>query len=243
LTRRYTEIVENPFLAREIVNNHLAVLKKCLEEKELSRKFGAIAAYLCRRLEKCKENCENTLFQNYLKYKKLVLAVSNDTEIGFRIPEKETITVGRFPNPYKYYLFDDVDITAMNSFEQTVGELLDKQEKIIWWFRNKVNRQWYSIQGWQENKIRPDFVAAKKNNNGKLELVYVLESKGAHLMGNPDTRYKQEVFKIMTKQRKENAIAHYEQGEFDFGVVNDQVEYHMVEQGKEKEEIGELFLT
>jgi type III restriction enzyme len=191
LTRRYTEIVENPFLAREIVNDHLAALKKHLEEKELSRNFGAIAAYLCRRLEKCKEHGENTLFQNYLESKRLVLAVSNDTDIGFRIPEKETITVGRFPNPYNYYLFDDVDITAMNSFEQTVGELLDKQEKIIWWFRNKVNRQWYSIQGWQENKIRPDFVAAKKNDNGKLELVYVLESKGAHLIGTPDTCYKQ----------------------------------------------------
>jgi type III restriction enzyme len=241
LTRRYTEIVENPFLAREIVNNHLTVLKKHLKEKEFSRNFGFIAAYFCRRLEKCKENCENTLFQNYLESKRLVLAVSNDTDIGFKIPEKETITVGRFPNPYKYYLFDDVDITAMNSFEQTVGELLDKQEKIIWWFRNKVNRQWYSIQGWQENKIRPDFIAAKKNDNGKLELVYVLESKGAHLMGNPDTRYKQEVFDIMTKQRKDNAIVHYEQGEFDFNAVNDQVEYHMVEQGKEKEEIGELF--
>jgi type III restriction enzyme len=241
LTRRYAEIVENPFLAREIVNNHLTALKNYLGEKELSLNFGYISAYLCQRLEKGKENSENTLFQSYLKSQKLVLAVSNDTEFGFRIPEKETINVSRFPNPYKYYLFDDVDITAMNTFEQTIGELLDKQEKIIWWFRNKVTRQWYSIQGWQKNKIRPDFVAAKKNDSGKLELVYVLESKGAHLMGNPDTRYKQEVFEIMTKQRKENTIVHCEQGELDFGAINDQVEYHVVEQEKENEEIGRLF--
>jgi len=60
-------------------------------------------------------------------------------------------------------------------------------------------------------------------------------------MGNPDTRYKKEVFEIMTKQRKENAIAHCEQGELDFGSINDHVEYQMIEQRKEKEEIGSLF--
>jgi hypothetical protein len=45
----------------------------------------------------------------------------------------------------------------------------------------------------------------------------------------------------MTKQKKSNAIVHYEQGEFDFGSVNDQVEYYMVDQGKEDEQIGPLF--
>jgi hypothetical protein len=71
--------------------------------------------------------------------------------------------------------------------------------------------------------------------------VYVLESKGAHLLESPDTRYKREVFELMTKQRKSNAIIHYEQGEFDFGFINDKIEYYMVEQGKEDEQIGPLF--
>jgi type III restriction enzyme len=241
LTQRYAEIVENAFLARKLAEVHLAALKKHLDQNELSKKFGYITAYLCKRLEDSKVNRENALFQDYLKAKKLVLAVSRDEETGFTVPETETISAGRFPNPYRYYLFDDVDISAMNSLEQKVGQLLDKQEKIIWWFRNKVNRQWYSIQGWRENKIRPDFVAAKKKNDGKLELVYILESKGAHLLETPDTRYKREVFELMTKQKKNNAIAHYEQGEFDFGSVNDQVEYYMVDQDKEDEQIGPLF--
>jgi type III restriction enzyme len=241
LTRRYAETVGNAFLARKLADSHLSALKKYIDQNELAEKFGYITAYLCRHLENCKVACENMLFQDYLKEKKLVLAVSNNEELGFMIPEAETISIGRFPNPYKYYLFDDVDITAMNSFEQKVGQLLDKQEKIIWWFRNKVSRQWYSIQGWQENKIHPDFVAAKKKDNGKLELVYVLESKGAHLLESPDARYKREVFEIMTKQKKNNAIAHYEQGEFDFGSANSQIEYYLVDQGKEDEQIGSLF--
>jgi type III restriction enzyme len=241
LTRRYAEIVENAFLARILAEAHLSALKKHLDQNELAGRFGYISAYLCKRLENSKVECENALFQDYLKSKKLVLAVSRDEETGFTIPEKETISAGRFPNPYKYYLFDDVDISAMNSFEQKIGQLLDKQERIIWWFRNKVNRQWYSIQGWREHKIRPDFVAAKKKDDGKLEMVYVLESKGAHLLETPDSRYKREVFEVMTKQKKSNAIVHYEQGEFDFGSVNDQVEYYLVDQGKEDEEIGPLF--
>jgi type III restriction enzyme len=240
LTRRYAEIVENAFLARTLAETHLAALKKLLKQNDLSQKFGYIAAYLCKRLENSKVECENALFQDYLQSKKLVLAVSCDEETGFTIPETETISVGRLPNPYKYYLFDDVDISAMNSFEQKVGQILDRQERIIWWFRNKVNRQWYSIQGWREHKIYPDFLAAKKKDDGKLELVYVLESKGPHLLETPDSRYKREVFELMTKQKKTNAIAHYEQGEFDFGSVNDQVEYYLVDQGKEDEQIGPL---
>jgi type III restriction enzyme len=241
LTRRYVEIVENAFFARTLVEIHLSALKKHLDKKELAGRFGYISAYLCKRLENCKTACENAIFQDYLKTKKLVLAVSNDEEIGYTIPETETISVSRFPSPYKYYLFDDVDINAMNSFEQKIGQLLDQQERILWWFRNKVTRHWYSIQGWREHKIRPDFVAARKKDDGKPELVYILESKGAHLLESPDTRYKREVFELMTKQKKNNAIVHYEQGEFDFGSVNDQVEYYLVDQGKEGEQIGPLF--
>ncbi len=139
-----------------------------------------------------------------------MLAVSDDKEMGCQIPQTDTIAVDRTPNYFKYYLFEDVDLTSMNSLEQKVGDILDKQEKILWWFRNKVLRNWYSIQGWHEYKLRPDFVAAKKNEKGGLELLYILESKGEHLIGNADTVYKQKVMNIMTEQKKQKAIYHYE---------------------------------
>lgn len=122
-----------------------------------------------------------------------------------------------------------------------MGDILDKQEKILWWFRNRVSQNWYSIQGWQEYKLRPDFVAAKKNEAGKLELVHILESKGEYLAGNADTLYKQKVLGFMTELKKRKAIQHYEQTELPLGQVNDKVEFYLIEQGKEEEDLKKCF--
>ena len=81
--------------------------------------------------------------------------------------------------------------------EADVAQLLENQEQVLWWVRNKASKGWYAIQGWQQNKIRPDFIVARKNANGKLDLMYVIESKGKHLVGNEDTDYKQTVFEFM----------------------------------------------
>jgi type III restriction enzyme len=129
----------------------------------------------------------------------------------------------------------------MNTLERKVGDTLDKQEKILWWFRNKVGKSWYSIQGWQQYRIRPDFIAAKKNDSGKLELIYVIESKGEHLAGNADTLYKQKVMNLMTSQTK-NENVKYQQSEMFKGMkVGEKSEFYIVEQGQEEEEIKKLF--
>ena len=246
LTRRYSELIENPFLARKIASIHFETIIKNLGMEKTEEHFGYIAAFLCNLLKEEKAKREENLFLQYIKEKKVVLAVSNEhtdyDSIGYKIPEADEITVGRIPNPYKYYLFEDIDLTAMNSLEQKVGDILDKQEKILWWFRNKVSKQWYSIQGWHEYKVRPDFVAAKKNNDGGLEIVYILESKGEHLSGNADTIYKQKVLRLMTEQKKEHAVQHYEQIDLPFGKVNENVEFYLVEQGKEEEKVRSLFV-
>ncbi|MEK6540369.1 MAG: hypothetical protein AABZ21_07035, partial [Deltaproteobacteria bacterium] len=235
------ELTENPFYARKMAYSHTEALIKGIGKEEVEAHFGYISAFLYNLLSEVKTKGEESLFLEYLKAKKIVLAVSGDPDLGFKIPDEDNIVVGRMPNPYKYYLFEDVDLTSMNSLERTVGDILDKQEKILWWFRNKVLRNWYSIQGWQEYKLRPDFVAAKKSAKGGLELLYILESKGEHLTGNADTVYKQKVINIMTEQKKQKAIYHYEQTELPFGQVNDNVEFYLVEQGKEEEDLKKFF--
>ncbi|MFP3043419.1 DEAD/DEAH box helicase family protein [Treponema primitia] len=241
LSRRYAELVENPFVARKLSKSHLdTVIEKIGKEKAVHY-FDYISKYLVDQLAKYKKISEETVFKNNLKKGNLMLAVSDNAEIGYRVPEKHEITIDRDPNYFKYYLFEDVEISAMNSLEQKVGELLDKQDRILWWFRNKVSSDWYSIQGWQKNKIRPDFVAAKKNESGKLELVYVLESKGQQLLGNDDSNYKKAVMEIMTEQSQQSRISNYTQGVLDFGEVNDKVEFYFVEQGQEETEVKKRF--
>jgi type III restriction enzyme len=241
LTRRYAELTENPFYARKMAYSHTETLIKGIGKEKVEENFGYISAFLYNILSEVKTKGEESLFLDYLKSRKIVLAVSNDEELGFRIPNEDNIVVSRIPNPYKYYLFEDVDLTSMNSLEQKVGDILDKQEKILWWFRNKVSKNWYSIQGWQEYKLRPDFVAAKKNEKGEPELVYILESKGEHLSGNVDTLYKQKVLDVMTEQKKQKTLYRFKQMSLPFGQVNDNVEFYLVEQGKEEADVKKFF--
>ena len=242
LTRRYAEIIENPFLARKIAIEHIANLVRSIGKEKLSTHFSYITAFMFKAIASEKISQEEKLFLEYLEKKKLVLAISDDPNIGYKIPKEDTITVGRMPNPYKYYLFEDVDLLAMNTLEQKVGGILDKQNKVLWWFRNRASKSWYSIQGWHEYKIRPDFVAAKKRDKSGLELVYIIESKGEHLSGNPDTLYKKAVLDIMTEQKAHNKIALYQQQELPLNSkINDHVEFYLIEEGNEEESLKKIY--
>jgi len=91
----------------------------------------------------------------------------------------------------------------------------------------------------KKNKIRPDFVVAKKKDDDKVEIVYLLESKGEYLLGNNDTTYKNKVFQQMTKQHKEGKMVSY-QTELSIGELNEDIEAYLVEGNKEEQQIREL---
>jgi len=241
LTRRLNEIVDNPFLSRTIGNKFIDQLVQKLGDEKIKEHFSFIVSQICKELQDYKTKQEESIFLQLLNENKLVLAVSDDEQLGFKVPEKDYITANTVPSTYKYYLFDDVELTAMNSLEKKVGDILDKQEKILWWFRNKVSRNWYSIQGWKQNKIRPDFVAAKKTDKNELEIVYIIESKGEHLLGDIDTTYKKKVLDVMTEQKQKKEIKAYQtQIPFDEYVVNEKIECYLIEQGQEEQKLKEL---
>lgn len=239
LTRRYSEVIENPFLARQCAVRHIELLKAKIGIDKFGQHFSFISAMLFSFLMAENKRQEEEVFLSLINDNKLILAVSDTPEIGFKVPDVDSITVSREPCTWKYYLFDEIDLMAMNSLERKVGDILDKQSKILWWFRNKVSKQWYSIQGWQQYKIHPDFVAAKKLDNGKLELVYILESKGEQLLGNADTQYKKKVLDLMTKQSQEYKIEKVQQMEL--FAVNEKAEFYLVEDGKEESTLKNLF--
>lgn len=242
LTRRLNEMIENPFFARIIGKGYLSQVESIIGKDKLKEHFSYIVSQLCKKLQEEKTKQEEQIFLKQLQDKNLVLAVSDDNNLGFRVPTEDTINVNPVPSTYKYYLFDDIELSSMNTLEKKVGDILDKQQKILWWFRNKVNKKWYSIQGWQQYKIHPDFVAAKKSGDNRLELVYIIESKGEQLIGNPDTVYKKKVLEVMTNQKQKNEIKAYQtQIPFDDFVINDHVECYLIEQEKEEEKLKTIF--
>ncbi|OGW38926.1 MAG: hypothetical protein A2Y97_02940, partial [Nitrospirae bacterium RBG_13_39_12] len=241
LTRRYSELIENPFFARKTAIRYIELLKEKIGHEKLQEHFSYIASMLFSFLHEEKTRQEEEIFLKALRDRKLLLAVSDDKDIGYKVPQTDTITIDRMPNIFRYYLFDDVELSTMNNLERTVGQILDNQEKILWWFRNKIGKQWYAIQGWQRYKIRPDFVAAKKTDDGKLELVYVIESKGEHLLGNADSQYKKSVLDLMTDQHRTNNITRYQTEQLDMFQVNEHVECYFVEENKEEESLRKIF--
>ncbi len=239
VTRRFAEVVENPFLARKLTDKYLLTVEMKVSKEKLQKHFSFITAELVKYLTEERKRQEEQIFLDYLNNSKLMLTVTDDEKLGYKIPEDDVITVSRQPNTYGNYLFDDVEVETMNTLEQKVGQILDDQERILWWFRNKASKNWYAIQGWKEYKIRPDFVAAKKKGKDEFELLYIIESKGEHLSGNPDTQYKKSVLELMTKQKKEKKIYTY-QTKLPFPKVNEDAEFYLVEQGKEEQTLRSL---
>lgn len=225
LTRRLNDYIENAFVSRYISEKLYDILvKKVEDKKDLGKYNGFIISEIIKAFENIKRAQEKEIFNRMVDDKTLVIAVS-DKEIGFRLPEQDKIK--DYPhNPYKYYLYEDFDITSINGLELDVAKHLERQKNTIWWVRNKASKGWYAIQGWQKDKVRPDFVVAKKDEEGKLDFVYIVESKGEHLEGNKDTLYKGDLFNFINSRTIEKLEAE--------GVVkaklNDKFYYELVKQ-------------
>jgi type III restriction enzyme len=80
----------------------------------------------------------------------------------------------------------------LNQYERSVALYLDNHPEVLWWYRNLVGPECFSIQGYRRNKIYPDFVV-QKGKKKPAACVLVIESKGRQLKGNEDTNYKKTV--------------------------------------------------
>ncbi len=118
-------------------------------------------------------------------------------ECRYPIPASVKVNVTnalQHPNgqPVAKNLFEYTDQHGLNEYEKSVALYLDSHPEILWWYRNKVGPSNFSIQGWQEPRIYPDFIAAT-GDAAYPDFVYVVESKGRHLADNEDTKYKEGV--------------------------------------------------
>ena len=129
--------------------------------------------------------------------------------IDFTVSSEDKVLQKRDGSPIQLSLFDKTYEKHYNDYEKKVAWFLDKDEKkvawysdeqeaIKWWHRMVAKKDYY-VQGWQKNKVRPDFlVCVNSEDLGKSKLA-VLETKGDHLKGNDDTEYKRELFKVLEK--------------------------------------------
>ncbi len=105
-------------------------------------------------------------------------------------------------SPLQKNLFDyqpDED----NDYEKSVALYLDNRPEVLWWYRNIVGRDEFSIQGYKRYRIRPDFVVQQGEGEAPKPTVLVVESKGKQLKGNSDTEYKRNVADYFTRIGRE----------------------------------------
>ena len=99
--------------------------------------------------------------------------------------------------PMQLSLFESTFKRHFDSeLERKFACYLDERKALQWWHRVAVHKQReFYLRGWRNGRIYPDFIALGDTTSGNQLLVF--ETKGGHLKGNPDTAYKQQVFKTL----------------------------------------------
>lgn len=141
--------------------------------------------------------------------------------------------------PVQQSLFEFVQSDQFNETEKDIALYLDEQQKLYFWYRNR-SRADYGIQAWQHDKIYPDFIftVTEEEKKDEVEKVYIVETKGAHLAGNPDTCYKETVFALCGKLAREANHA-----ELPLGFKKKPLEYKVIYGTEWQQRLNELFLT
>lgn len=235
LSRRMAEVIENAFISFDLAENLLDECKKYKNQEKLLANSGFVTQQIVNKLREDILLQEQEIFESLTKQGKLSLTVSADENIGFMLPEEIEV----YPEGIETYnlnLFEKSDILSMNPFERKIANLLDNKNGIIWWTRNIVDKKWYAIRGWKKGKIRPDFVIAKKRKDDSLELVYVIESKGEHLIDNPDTKYKMNVFNKMNQEKIKDIKLNLLRFK-----LNNNFRFELIEQNDEEMKTAKLF--
>jgi type III restriction enzyme len=162
-----------------------------------------VAQFIQEQVDKQTE----AVFRRLFDEKRLVFYLEC-ADCRFPIPARVSVNATRRlvredNEPLQRSLFDYVEDETQNEYERAVAWALDRDENVLWWYRNLIGDEQFSIQGYRRHRIRPDFVVQGNSAEKPLHRVIVIESKGKHLESNPDTRYKRDVAEMFREVGRE----------------------------------------
>ena len=200
-TRHLSDILPNPWHAARIVG-------QLIEDQKQDGKTDADIydrrAYLAHLLREHVKNEVERQAEQVFHEKLRQGEIRFDLEVGqpsFRMKHQYKIqvssgdrTLERNYEPVQLSLFEPVfERYFSNELEKKFACYLDEQRAVQWWHRVAVRQQdEYYLQGWKQGRIYPDFVAMANETR-----LLIFETKGEHLIGNPDTVYKRKVLKAL----------------------------------------------
>jgi type III restriction enzyme len=203
--RMVSDIVPNPWIAREIVGRVLAGLTaRGFDADKLGALAGLVIEQLRQWLDGERDRMAETVFRAAVTSGRIQFRLRTDGqnwhmpfEAETHEPEGAEQLVGKTGGPLEKSLFAPIykgDFS--NQDERNIAVYLDGEAALTWWHRNVARRQ-YAVQGWRRSRIYPDFIFALQRGAGAERLV-VLEMKGPQLAGNLDTEYKQAVLQLLS---------------------------------------------
>ena len=200
-TRQLLEVIPNPWIAHDIVKSAIATLTRKYGQAMVTNNFVFIVQELVKCATAERDRLAETVFTELVNAKKLRFLLLKE-DAGYRLPSKIAIRKGarkltREDNsPLQLSLFQQVAEESVNTDEQSVAWYFEKQEQLLWWYRN-LSRQDYRIQGWRKHGVYPDFIVSRASvaDRADFDKVFIVESKGIHLK-NEDTDYKKNLFKL-----------------------------------------------
>ncbi len=196
--RRLIDIIPNPWQAVRIAENFLT---KHLESKWLNNRIY-LAGVLRDRVKIDIDLKAEKVFHAKVGRNEIRFHLETDEKLNYEmhksfevfVSDKERSLQRRHGDPIQQSLFAPVHESVFNNLEKDFALYLDTEDAIYWWHRIAA-RQEYFLQGWRRQRVYPDFIACKKDDKTLL----ILETKGMHLKGNPDTTYKQNLLKTLEK--------------------------------------------
>lgn len=209
LVRQLTDVIPNPWEAARVIEETLAELAgRGIEEKKLveSRLFllKTMKTDLTSQVEKAAEEAfREKLEAGDISFR---LFAHGDERLNWELAETLELTIReddrvflqRSGEPLARFLYEKLYERELNGLEKDVAWYLDGGDAVKWWHR-LVARQDYHVQGWQRNKVYPDFLACLQEQDNGSRQIMVLETKGMHLKGNDDTAYKQRLFDLLAE--------------------------------------------
>jgi type III restriction enzyme len=243
VARNLLDVIPNPWIAYEVSEQVLTELLKRNDVRLVINNFVFIVEELRKHLTNEKDRLAERVFRDLVEKEELkFLVIGND--LGFRFPKEikvkpsERTLTKADGQPLQRSLFDFVSEDEFNDTERAVAWYLEEQDRLFFWYRN-VDRRDYGIQGWRKNKVYPDFILTTLDNSTKTDFdkVFVVETKGLHLKGNPDTSYKKSLLDMCNEQAREENLS-------DLGLVfkNKTVHYEVVSEEEWQRRFNEMFV-
>lgn len=246
LVRQLLDVVPNPWQGMRLLDETLAALRaRGVTDEQIYVNRLDLVQSMKADLRLQVSAMAESLFRAKLEAGEITLRLvsSNDSALNWKIAETLEIDVSDVDSllyrkngePLAKSLFEKVYQKEFNELEKNTAWYLDDHECVYWWHRIAVGQKSYGLQGWQRQRVYPDFLACVHgSDNGKYRFS-VLETKGGHLKGNDDTEYKLKLFELLTRAANVTLGV----GQLELNNEDDQIRFQMIMEADWKKSVSE----